>query len=389
MKNPETILTSDHRNEQGAIVPPIYQNSLFEFESWDAIDAAFSDRENHYIYSRGNNPTVQLVEEKLAQLAEAEKAKLFPSGMAAITAACLHALEPDAHIITINNLYGPAKNLVSTYLPGKMGVSVTFVSGKSVEEFEEAIQPNTRLIYLESPSSAVFSLQDIEAITLLAKKRNILTICDNTWATPLHQKTLSMGVDIEIHSTTKYLGGHSDLVGGLLLGSSEIISSIQLVEYEMLGPKVAPFEAWLLLRSLRSLPARLRQHQESAMEIAQFLENHEAVEEVNYPGLESFDQYELGKKQLSGYTGLMSFKLKTNDLHQVKHFMNSLQIFKIGVSWGGHESLVFVPAIAYLKELSPEKFEAMGISLGDVRISVGLEHKDDLIEDLRDALKGV
>lgn len=391
-KKPETILSHDPqhaKDEHGAVVPPIYQNSLFTFKDWDDIDQAFDDRLNRFIYSRGKNPTVRLVEEKLAQLAETEKAQLFPSGMAAITAACLHFLEPGDHIITIKNVYGPANNLLSNYLPRKMNTSVTFVSGNTVEEFEQSIQPNTKLIYLESPSSVIFSLQDIPAITKLAKKHQIKTIADNTWATPLFQNTLAMGVDLEIHSTSKYLGGHSDLIGGVVLGKKEDIEAISMNEYELLGSKIAPMEAWLLLRSLRTLPVRLKQHQEHTMHVAQFLEQHNKIASVIYPGLKSFPQYELGTKLLKGYTGLMSFQLATNDLDKIKAFVNTLKIFQLGVSWGGHESLVYVPAISYLKELSEEQFANLGISLGDVRISVGLEHADDLIQDLDMALEKI
>jgi len=376
-------------NQLGAVVPPIFQNSLFTYKDWESIDAAFDDRTNNYIYSRGKNPTVRLVEEKIAQMAGGEQAQLFPSGMAAITAACLHALEPNAHIIAIKNLYGPANNLLSNYLPKKMNTSVTFVSGEDIEDFKNAIQDNTKLIYLESPSTAVFSLQDIPEITKLAKKHGIKTMIDNTWATPILQSAIAMGIDLEVHSCSKYLGGHSDIIGGVVIGSHKEVESIALNEYELLGPKTAPQEAWLLLRSLRTLPIRLKQHQSSALKVAEYLEGHSKISRVHYPGLKSFPQYELGKKLLKGYTGLLSFKLKTTNLNEIKAFVNGLNIFQIGVSWGGHESLVYAPAISYLKELSEEQFENMGISLGDIRISVGLEHVDDLIDDLQNALEHI
>ena len=384
----ETLLA--HLGEErsayhGAVVPPIFQNSLFTFNDWDAIDAAFDDRANAFIYSRGKNPTVQMVEEKIAAMAGGERAQLFPSGMAAISAACLHFLKPGDHVIGIKNMYGPANNLLTHYLAEKMGVTSSFVQGNDLSDFQTAIQENTRLIYLESPSSALFSLQDIAAVTKLAKKNNIKTVIDNTWATPLYQRPLAMGIDIEIHSVSKYLGGHSDLIGGVLIGKQEDIDAIFHHEYELLGMKTAPMEAWLLLRSLRTLPMRMAQHQENAIAVAQFLENHPKVKQVNYPGLKSFPQYDLGKQQMTGYTGLLSFTLHTNMLEKIKAFMNTLSVFQIGVSWGGHESLVYVPAISYSKELTAEQFKAMGISLGDVRISVGLEHIDDLITDLENA----
>jgi cystathionine beta-lyase/cystathionine gamma-synthase len=373
----------------GAVVPPIFQNSLFTFEDWDAADKAFDNRHESFIYSRGKNPTVSIVEEKLAVLAGAEKAQLFPSGMAAISAALLHFIKEGSHIIAVKNLYGPAANFISRYLATKFNISCTFVGGESVDDFKNAIQPNTSVIYLESPSTAVFSLQDIAAVCSLAKEHNIKTIIDNTWATPVFQQPIAMGVDLEIHSCSKYLGGHSDIVGGVVLGKAVDIDSIFSQEYELLGAKTAPFEAWLLLRSLRTLFVRMEQHQKNALKVAEFLENHPKIRLVRYPGLKSFPQYELGKKQMKGYTGLMSFQLDTDDLDKVKMFFNSLELFHRGVSWGGFESLVYAPAISYIKELSPEQFKNMGISLGDVRISVGLENVEDLIADLENGLRGI
>ena len=371
---------------RGAVVPPIFQNSLFTFEDWEGIDGAFDDRVNTPIYSRGMNPTVALVEKKIARLAGGEKAKLFASGMAAISAGVLHSVKAGDHVIALKNVYGPANNFMNVYLREKMGLEVTFIKGEDVSEFEQAIQENTALIYLESPSSAVFSLQDIPAVTSLAKKHGIKTLIDNTWASPIYQKPLTMGVDIEMHSCSKYLGGHSDIVAGVLIATEEIIDEIQVKEYELLGAKMAPFEAWLILRSLRTLPMRMEKHQANAMQIAQFLQSHPKIKTVRYPGLPDFPQYELALKQMQGFTGLMGFQLDTENLNEIKAFFNKREVFQIGVSWGGHESLIYAPAISYVKELSEEQFKAMGISKGDMRISIGLEHSD-LIEDLRQALE--
>lgn len=387
-QNIETLLAHDaERNPNGAVVPPIYQNSLFTFESWDDIDQAFDNRMESFIYTRGRNPTVKQVEEKLAALCGGEKAQLFPSGMGAISAAIMHCVNAGDHIITIKNLYGPANNFISSYLKPKFNVEVTYVSGKDISDFENAIQDNTSLIYLESPSSAVFSLQDIEAVAKLAKSKGIKTMIDNTWTSPIFQKPLAMGIDLEIHSCSKYIGGHSDVVAGLVVGSKKEVESISLREFEWIGAKIAPFEAWLLLRSLRTLPIRMKQHQENALAIAEFLENHPKIQLIRYPGAKSFDQKELAKKQMSGLTGLMGFQLKTDNLKKIKAFVNTLKYFHLGVSWGGHESLIYAPAISYLKELSPDQFAGLGISLGDMRISVGLENKEDLIADLDRALE--
>ncbi|HOZ30671.1 MAG TPA: aminotransferase class I/II-fold pyridoxal phosphate-dependent enzyme [Bacteroidales bacterium] len=390
VKKIETQLTHDNcRKYEGAVVPPIFQNSLFTFEDWDAVDRAFNQPDKSFIYSRGKNPTVSIVEEKLAILAGAEKAQLFPSGMAAISAAIMYCVNSGDHVISMNNLYGPSNNFLINYLKPKYNIDTTFVQGNSIEDFEKAIMPNTRLIYLESPSTAVFSLQDIEAVSKLAKSKGIKTIIDNTWATPIYQKPLLLGVDIEIHSCSKYLGGHSDIVAGVLMGKAEIIDSIFKREYAWLGAKIAPIEAWLLLRSLRTLVIRMERHQVNAFKIAEFLENHPKIKFVRFPGLKSFPQYELGKKQMTGYSSLMSFQLKTEDIEKVKTFFNSLQLFHKGVSWGGFESMVYAPAISYIKELNAGQFRQMGISLSDIRISIGLENSDDLIEDLSQALNEI
>jgi len=387
--NADTNLIHDGKKQhsQGAVVPPIYQNSLFTKESWEEVDSSFDDRINNLLYSRGHNPSVRLVENKIADLAGGENAQLFPSGMAAISAAILSCIKSGDHIIAISNIYGLANNLLQSYLRPKINIELSYIKGDTIDDFENNIRDNTALIYLESPSSVVMSLQDIQEVAKLAKERGIKTIIDNTWATPVFQKPLSMGIDIEVHSCSKYLGGHSDIVAGVLISSNEIYKNIFTREYELLGAKIAPFEAWLLLRSLRTLHIRMEKHMQNAMKIAEFLEAHPKIKKVAYPGLKSFPQYELGKKQMSGYSGLMSFQLASENLDRIKDFFNKLQLFQIGVSWGGHESLIYAPAISYLKELSPSQFQGMGISLGDMRISVGLENSKDLIQDLDEALE--
>lgn len=383
----QTQMIHHGENGNGPVVPPIYQSSLFTFNSWDDIDKAFDDPVNCAIYTRGNNPSVCLVEEKIAILTGGEKAKLFSSGMGAISSAILHFVKSGDHIISVKNVYGPTNNFINVYIKEKCNVDVTFVEGKQVSDFENAIQKNTRLIYLESPSSAVFSLQDIKKITTLAKSKGIKTILDNTWATPIFQKPLEMGVDLEVHSCSKYIGGHSDTIAGVVIGKESDISEIFLKEHAFLGAKLSPFEAWLILRSLRTLKIRMMQHQENALVIANYLDSHPRIKKIFYPGLESFDQYALAKDQMSGFTGLMGFEIDSNNLSEIKNFFNALEYFRIGVSWGGHESLIYAPAISYLKEMPKEQFENMGISLGTMRVSVGLEESADLVEDLEQALK--
>lgn len=382
----DTLLNHDPPFPYGSAAPPLYQTSTFGFDSWEALDAAFDDRTGTPIYSRQINPTVRLAEQKLAALARAESARLFASGMGAISAAILHCVQHGDHIITIKNVYGPASTLLQSYLPSKLGTTVTFVDGADLDEIRNALTPRTRLIYLESPSSAVFGLQDIRAVSELAHAHGARVAVDNTWATPLFQNTLALGADLEVHSASKYLCGHSDVVAGVVLGSKEDMDQIAVREGELLGAKMAPFEAWLLLRSLRSLPARMDRHCRSARQVATYLDAHPSVREVRWPGLAGFPQAELAQRQMSGFTGLMGFVLDTEDPAVVKRFFNTLTLFARAVSWGGHDSLVYAPAISYLKEQPPERFAELGISVGDIRISVGLEDPNDLIADLDTAL---
>lgn len=370
---------------KGAIVPPIYQNSLFAFESWDKIEEAFTNPQDNFIYSRVLNPTAHIAEEKIANLCHGEKAKLYSSGMSAISAAILYCVNHGDHIITITNIYAPANNFLSQFLADKCGVTLTYVSGKSISEFEEAITDKTTLIYLESPASITYEMQDLEAVAKLAESHKIKTVIDNTWASPLFQKPLDLGIDIEVHSVSKYLCGHSDVVAGVVVSSAEILDEMLMAEHALLGGKIAPIEAWLILRSLRTLPLRMKQHESSTFEVVGFLNEHQEVAKVHFPGLPSFPQFELGKKQMSGYGGLLSFELKTRDFAQIKTFVDHLKLFKLGVSWGGHESLVYAPLISYSKELTEEQFKSRNIVPGLIRLSIGLEDPQDLIEDLNQA----
>ena len=382
-----TILNHDtYKDRHGAVVPPLYQNSLFTFKNWDAIDKAFDDKSENFLYSRLLNPTVKVAEEKIAKLCRGEKAKLCASGIAAVTSAILHCVKAGDHIVTVKNIYGPTNSFINNYLKNKFNITATFVDGKNVEDIENAIQDNTSLIFLESPGSLTFELQNLSAIAAIAKSRNIKTAIDNTWSSPLFQKPLEVGIDIEIHSVSKYICGHSDVVAGVVVGSKEIIDQIILAEHELLGAKMAPFEGWLITRSLRTLAIRMKAHQENAFHVAEFLEAHPMVKKVFWPGLKSFDQYELAQQQMTGYSGLMSLELATKDISKIKAFVDGLKLFKLGVSWGGHDSLVYAPVISYLKELSPDQFAAVGINESIIRISVGLEDKEDLVKDLDNAL---
>jgi len=383
----ETILAFDtYKDQHGSVVPPIYQNSLFTFDSWDQIDKAFDSKYENFIYSRLLNPTVKIVEDKIAAICHGEKAKLVSSGIAAVTSAIIHCVKANDHIVTIKNIYGPTNTFISTYLKNKFNITSTFIDGRDIENFKDAIQDNTSLIYLESPASLTYDLQDLKAVALLAKSKGIKTVIDNTWASPIFQKPLTLGIDIEVHSVSKYIGGHSDVVAGVIVSNKSIIDSIIGNEHELLGAKMAPFEGWLILRSLRTLPIRMKAHQDNGMKIAAYLESHSKVEKVFYPGLKSFPQYKLAQDQMSGSSGLLSFELKTKEIAKIKTVVNNLKLFKLGVSWGGHDSLVYAPVISYLKELTPDQFKGFGINPSILRLSIGLEHWEDLKDDLERVL---
>jgi cystathionine beta-lyase len=376
-----THIGDEYERFHGAVVPPIYQNSLFVFENFEQLTAAMKDEQGSYLYWRGTNPTVEIVEKKMAALEKGERCKLFSSGMAAISSAILTFLQSGDHVLSISNIYGPTTKFF-TYIE-KFGISHTNTLNTDLDAIQSLIRPNTKVIYLESPTTMSFKLVGLKAVAHLAKQHGIKTIIDNTWATPIFQNPITYGIDIVVHSVSKYLGGHSDLVGGALITSKEIMDHLFYHEYQLFGGVMPPYEAWLLMRGLRTLPIRMKAHQESGLKIASYLEKNPAVKRINYPGLESSPDYRLGKEQLKGYTGLMSFELKNNTYESVRKVINSLKHFQIGVSWGGFESLVISPNHGY----NVEQLVKDGLDPGLIRISVGLENVDELLEDLEAALK--
>jgi cystathionine beta-lyase len=363
----------------GAAAPPIFETSTFLFESFEAFEEAMRRPEEHCVYTRGNNPTVRVVEEKLAALEGADDCRLFASGMAAISAAILSAVRTGDHVVTIKTIYWPAHDFMKRYL-ARFGITVTFVDGTDPAEIEAAIQPNTRLIYLESPSSAVFLLQDLAAVAAMARARGIRTIIDNSWATSLLQRPLELGIDLVVYSATKYLGGHSDVVAGAILGRKELMDQITRAEHPLLGGIIGPFEAWLIGRGLRSLPARMRQHQRSTAQVVEFLATHPRVRRVHYPGHPSHPQHALFQRQMSGASSVFSFELDTDRLADIRRFTNAVRYFGLGVSWGGYESLIYPLAL----RTSWKGGEVPQLNL--VRAHVGLEDPADLIEDLDRAI---
>ncbi|MBW9064934.1 PLP-dependent transferase [Rhizobium herbae] len=367
----------DESNAYDAVVPPIVQTSLFTFNDYDDMIASYRGEKIRPIYTRGLNPTVRMFEEILAKLEGAQDAIGFASGMSAISSTVLSFVEPGDRIVAVRHLYPDAFRLFGTLLK-RMRIEVTYVDGRDEEEVARAL-PGAKLLYLESPTSWVMETHDIAALAALARRHGVITTIDNSWASPIFQQPLSLGVDLVIHSASKYLGGHSDVVAGVVAGSKELIGRVRSEAYPYLGGKLSPFDAWLLIRGMRTLPIRMKAHEQSALAIARRLQAHEAVEAVCYPGLAN--QLPNG---LSGTSGLFSFIFR--DGVDIRAFSDHLKLFKLGVSWGGHESLIVPGNVVLAQKAQPNSAVAFGISPRSVRLHVGLEGTEALWSDLEAAI---
>ncbi|WP_300800513.1 PLP-dependent aspartate aminotransferase family protein [uncultured Acetatifactor sp.] len=359
----------------GAVNTPIFQTSLF-------VDCEGNEGglEGRYAYTRVSNPTTEVVEQKVAALEQGEAAKCFSSGMGAISAAMMHYIKEDSHVVATASIYGPARRFLSEYMK-RFGIKVTFVSGTDPEELEAAVCEQTDLIYLESPSTYLFLVQNLERIAEIAKKHHAATVIDNTYATPIFQKPLTMGIDMVVHSASKYLGGHSDIIGGVVVGRREDVEQMAQNERELFGAVMSPFDSWLMLRGIRTLPVRMRQHMKNALEMAAYFQELDIVKEVIYPCWDTHPQYELAKRQMTGASGLMSvvFDLPGEQIHRI---VEALEFFYRGPSWGGYESLAS-PVGADLER------DNETMKKGLVRLHIGLEGADLLKEDFERAVKHV
>ncbi|MET3498714.1 cystathionine beta-lyase/cystathionine gamma-synthase [Mucilaginibacter rubeus] len=375
-------LGEERENYFNAVSPPIMQSSNFCFKDVAALRGAMNDEFESSLYSRGQNPTLTILRKKLAALDGAEDALLFSSGISAISVPILSLLKSGDHIIAVDNLYSWTIKLFKDFLP-KFGITTTFIDGTVFENFEQAATPQTRLIYLESPNTFCYALQDIRKVTGFAKSRGITTMIDNSYCSPLYQQPISMGVDLVAQSATKYIGGHSDVVAGVLTGSKAMLKKIFEHEFMNTGPALSPHSAWLLLRGLRTLPLRLQRSFESTRLITEWLASHPAVQEVIWPFSPKFNQADLVSQQMQGCGGLFSLTLKNSTFGKIEKFCNSLQHILLAVSWGGHESLV-VPAIASFSE---DEYSADNDHHQLIRMYIGLEDPYYLIADIKQALE--
>jgi cystathionine beta-lyase len=374
----ETLLQhlGEEEKPHGAVVPPIYQNSLFTFKDFERFQSGFNwGASEEFVYSRLSNPTLRVVEEKLAMLEKTESALLFSSGMAAVSSAILSQVSAGDHVVAVDVLYGPTFGFLKNYLP-RLGVETTFADGRDPEKVREATQDNTKLVVLESPGSYTMRLQDLQAISAIAKERSITTMIDNSYASPIFQTPVDFGIDLVVHSATKYIGGHSDVVAGAICASKKQISRLRAEELQYLGGSISPHAAWLLMRGLRTLPMRMKRHEATANHVAEYLLTREDLNGVFHVSLPNNPQAELYKKQMKGAGGLLSFLPPTQNREWVKAFCEALELFAMGVSWGGFESLC-VPVKA--KPLDWDRPQWV------VRLYCGLEDPEDLVADLKQA----
>ena len=378
-----THLGDDYEKYFGAVIPPIFMNSLHIQKSIEELALLDRFSEDSFCYGRESNPTVRIAEKKIAALEHGSMALCFASGMAATTSAIMSVCNANDHIICIRNIYGPNRKFLENYCKPKFNISTTYVKGDDIGEIESAIRPNTKLIMFESPTTAVFSICDISAIAELAKSREIKTLIDNSYCTPLFQKPLDMGIDFVMHTATKYLGGHSDIIAGVLVSKdTKLMQRIACNERELYGGILGPMEGWLLIRGMRTLRVRLEAHQAAALQVAEFLETSSKIRKVNYPGLATHPQHDLIMKQQKGSSGLLSFELD-GTFEQSLKLCNSLEVFKTGVSWGGFESLKSMP----FYRSSDSEAAWLGCARGCIRLHVGLEGIDNQLGALDAALK--
>ena len=378
----------------GAHNTPIYQTTTYAFQDVDQGAQLFADAFNpeaglhgSFIYTRFGNPTQQALEEKVASLEEGEAALALSSGMAAISSVFLLLTKPGDQVLADNSLYGTTRDFLVQILE-KFGVKVTFVDFSNLVQVRLALTSDTKVVYCESPTNPRLKCVDIAAVAAMAKSSGAVTVVDNTFLTPFFQQPLLLGADVVVHSATKYLSGHGDCISGVVVGSRRFINELRCVVHNNMGGVISPFNAWLVLRGIKTLPLRMQQHQLNAMSLAAFLQQHPAVESVYYPGLASHPQHAIAKKQATGYGGVLSFELK-GGFEAGKTLMNRVKLCTLAVSLGDVDTLIEHPASTTHAVVPREERLAAGLTDGLVRLSVGIESLEDLMKDLLQGLEGL
>lgn len=371
----------------GAHVSPIYQTSTYVFETTDEAIYLNQHQDEGFTYSRFGSPTVAEFEKKVAYLEGGEAALGVGSGMAAITTAIMTATKAGDHIIAPNIVYGCTFAFFDQVLPS-YGVEVSFIDPGNIEQLKAAIKENTTTVYVETPANPVLVISDIEEIAKVTKEHGLTMIVDSTFASPALQNPLKLGADVVVHSATKYLCGHGTVVAGILVGTKKFVDKARFPYVQTFGAVLSPFDAWLLLTGMKTLGIRMEKHCYNAQKVAEYLEAHEMVDKVYYPGLESHETHEIAKKQMKGFGGMMSFDIK-GGIEGSKKFMDSVEVFSLATSLGNIDSLVqHSPTMSHF-DMSTEEREKVGIKDGQVRVSIGIEDVDDLIADLEQALQKV
>jgi len=366
-----------HAHADDAVVPSIAQTSLFTFDSFAEMSDTFAGKRTRNVYSRTTNPTVSMFERQIAALEETDEAIGFPSGMAAISGTVLAFVQPRDRMVCVRHVYPDAYRFFETLLK-KLEVSVDYVDGADPAAVEAAL-PGAKLLYLESPTSWTMQAHDVGALAAVARRHGLLSVIDNSWATPVFQRPITLGVDLVIHSASKYIGGHSDTVAGVLAGRADLVTHVRRSVCPYIGAKLAPFEAWLLIRGLRTLPVRILAHEESALELARRLAAHPRVTAVHHPALDG-----PLPPGLTGTTGLFSFEV---DEHiDIAALCDALELFQLGVSWGGHESLVIPALVARVQAAGPNSALDFGVPARMIRLNIGLEGTEALWADLHQGL---
>lgn len=365
----------------GSVAPPIFRTSLFTFPDCDALEAALRGEGERPLYSRMSNPTVRVLEEKIAELEGAEAAVAFSSGMGAISAVLLSSVSSGDHAVCLSRAYAPTLAVFKGVLR-RFGVRTTFLSPEELPKLPEVLEGRTKLVYVESPASMTFEVIDLEFVAREAHARGILTATDNSWATPIFARPIELGIDLVVHSGTKYLSGHSDVLLGVVAGAREHVERVSKLA-TLLGACLSPEDAFLALRGLRTLPLRMRRHEESALAIARRLLLEDRVVEVRHPALPFFPSHALWQRQFSGSSGLFSFRIRGD----ARRFANAMRLFHIGVSWGGFESLILPQAV--LSAAHPKDILRPDIPDDLIRVSIGLEDPEDLWQDLARGFRAI
>lgn len=376
------------KHANNALNPPIYQTSTFVFNDIEHVEKVMSFESDDYVYTRGNNPTLRLFENRMAALEEGEGAVAFSSGMAAISSVLFSLLKPGNNLIVHKTLYGSSFNVVTNLLP-QYNVECKIADLRDLDELNNLMDDNTKVIYFETPSNPNLTILDIKGISKIARERDVKVVIDNTFATPYFQRPLTLGADVVVHSATKYICGHGDVIGGVAIAKD--LDYVHYLKFDYMcefGGVMSPFNAWLLLRGLKTLGIRMREHEKNAKKVAEFLKNHPKVREVYYPGLEDFKGHELAKDQMSGFGAMISFEID-GSLDDAKKVVNSVKLAQLAVSLGDCETLIELPAAMTHRGYPAEELSRFGLTETMIRISVGLEHYEDIIEDLNQALSQI